>query len=478
MMSEDKIEVALTRMLFSNDPGMVADAAAIKCLKLVYTDRVDTAATDGVCLLANPKFIDSLDINQVMGLLVHEICHVRFGHTERFQDSGWLDHERANKSMDREINPLVASAGYSLPPGGCWPAGLGLQNGLTWEEYYQAEEQLNQEPPQDDSQSESEDESEGDSESDSESDSGSGDSESDSKSESESESGSPGDDSDESNPAEKTQADSEDDKGSGKGSGKGSAKIRSGCHSAGELAAEFAPEVLEGLDAESAKELAREIREAIEDVADDSKIVAPFINSQSDHEYGSEAGEDFFEAAELIIATDCEWREVVIDLIGTRVSSITTADWSRPNRRSHTTGVYRPARRKISGGYKLALVLDISGSCVEFFSAWQSLAREMVESIREITELEIIYHDTRVTGMDSWSRADGSEIIIGCKGGGGTCFVDAIAAAEELDVDGIILFTDSDGRFPERCSKPCVTVQPPGSCRATPFGKTIRIESM
>ncbi len=101
----NKAEIALTKMLMSTDPATVADACAVKCLRLVETRQVPSAATDGVVLLVNPDFLEGLSIDQICGLLVHEVCHVRFGHNARFADSGWPDHDRAHKSMDRESNP-------------------------------------------------------------------------------------------------------------------------------------------------------------------------------------------------------------------------------------------------------------------------------------------------------------------------------------------------------------------------------------
>lgn len=420
----NKVEIAITKMLMSVDPATVADACAVKCLRLVETRDVETAATDGVVLLVNPDFAERLTVDQICGLLVHEVCHVRFGHTARFADSGWLDHDRANKSMDREINPLVKRAGYQLPPDGCFPSGIGQPDGLAWEEYYQHEQgqsQGEQDEPKDAPKQ----------------DGGSKDGQ-------QGESSPEGQDGDQSGP------------------------VSSGVHAAGSLTKRFAPEVLN--NDEDPAELAEEVAQAVEDVLEHGKLQPKEVKR---HQAGTGTGSQQLES-ELVVCTDCRWQDAVIGLVSSRASGESIADWSRPSRRSISSGVYRPARRRVSG-YKLALVLDVSGSCISHFSAWQSMARELVEAIPELTELNIYYHDEQVTGSDNWIRRDGDDVRIKARGGGGTDFRPVLAEVEQTEVDGVILFTDSEGPWPQSCSIDCVTVQPPGSYKASPFGTTIRI---
>ena len=434
----NKAEIALTKMLMSTDPATVADACAVKCLRLVETREVPAAATDGVVLLVNPDFLEALSIDQICGLLVHEVCHVRFGHHARFADSGWLDHDRANKSMDREINPLVVRAGYQLPPDGCWPRDIGCNDGLSWEEYYQHEAGSDEQAQDEQSQEQPES------------------SETSDKQQDRSQDGEAG----ESSPDGKPEAQDGNQADSG--------PVVNGVHAPGSLTERFAPEVL-GRDEDPA-ELAEEVAEALEDAAEQGKVKP---SKTQRHKAGTGTQSQSLRA-ELIVATDCRWQDAVIGLVATRASGESIADWSRPSRRSIAQGSYRPARRKVSG-YRLALVLDVSGSCIGFFSEWQSMARELVEAVPEITEIEIYYHDEKVTGNDSWDRRTGDEVTIKAQGGGGTDFRPVLAEVERADVDGAILFTDSQGHWPYRCSIDCVTVQPPGSYRQSPFGKTIRI---
>jgi len=404
----DNVELAITKLMVSTDPARVADGCAIKCLRTIATKQVDTAATDGLVILYNPDFVAGLTVEQTVGLLVHELCHVRFSHTQRFSDSRWLDHKRANQAMDREINPIVRDAGYKLPEGGCWPADIFQPEGLAWEEYYQIE--ANQEEQQDENQD-------------------------------------------------------------GKQDGE---QVADGLHKPGELAKRFAPEMT-GESEEEIKQQAKEVAEQIQDASQASRIKERPAGNKPANNRGDEAGSERLQGAELIEATDCRWQDVVIDLIASRASGESIADWSRPSRRSIASGTYRPARRKVSG-LRLALVLDVSGSCVGYFSRWQSMAREMVEAIGAITEMEILYHDIRVQGRSEWSRRDGEEVTLESDGGGGTCHVKVLQEVETLDVDAAILFTDSDSRWPDSFAVDCVTVQPPCSTHQTPFGKTVRID--
>lgn len=470
----DKIQTALTKMFLSSDAGVVADACAIQCLKLIATERTETAATDGIVLLYNPKFVETLTVEQAIGLLVHELCHVRFEHNARFADWGDMaDHESANRAMDMEINPLVRTAGYRLPPGGVWPDDIGQPDGLSWEEYYTAMNQ--QQPEQQDEAGDGNSDGNSDGESDGNSDGNSA-----TKQPEQQPADETGDDAagqqdgqpeaDAEKPEPSSQQGHDAQQGGQQQPQTGQQQVAAGAHATGSLTQEFAPELLEEGTPE---ELAERVADAIEDAtATNTKVEKPEHVKQ--HVAGTGTSDQQMSANELLIASDCRWQDVVIDLLASKAAGDTVADWSKPNRRSINSATYRPSRRKVCG-YKLALVVDVSGSCVQFFDAWQSLAREMVDAIPQLTELEIVYHDTRVKGFTTWRRREGMEVEIASRGGGGTCHREALAIVEQLDVDGAVLFTDSESSWPRECSVDCVTVQPPGSYEVTPFGKTIRI---
>jgi len=434
----NKVTAAITKMLFSNDADMVADAAAIQCLKLVETSRVSTAATDGVVILYNPAFVESLSVEEVIGLLVHEVLHVRFRHTERMLSGEYLDARAANKAMDREINPIVRDAGYALPPDGCWPSELGLTEGLPWEGYYHHEAKATDESEPEDG--DDEDESEG-----------------------EDETGDTGEGS-----GEDTGGDTGEGEGEGSGSGSGGGTAN-GVHGAGSLVEEYAPELVEEMTAEEVREA---IQKIVEDVAE--RIAEAQANAGSGKGIGTETAEVELEHTGELVTPEAgtRWQDVVIDMLGERRGGTRETDWTRRGRRSFGE-VYVPGSRR-RNGYKLALVVDVSGSCVQHFSRWSSFARELVEEIGSLTELEIIYHDTKIKSQDTWQRASGDEPTIASRGGGGTDFRPALAEVEGLDVDGIIMFTDCCGPYPSKApAVPVVTVLPPGETEVAPFGKTV-----
>jgi hypothetical protein len=414
--------------------------------------------------------------------------------------------------MDMEINPTVREAGYEVPPDCVWPDQIGAQAGLSWEEYFTLntafEQQKKEEepsPPDDedglpqsggtpssDSKASGDDSgSSGEPQPDSgagetDSQDGSGDSQNSDSGSGDSkpgpgDSGSGGPESGSSGPeadsgSNQAQTPGPDGQAGSSGPQKpgGGSRVEPGVHAPGSLTAEYAPELLGG-DFETPEELAAEVQQQVNDFEPKSRIFDP-EQRVVPHQAGSgKGGEKLGKANELInVSPDCRWQEVVIDMIASRAAGETVVDWSRPSRRSQSSKFYQPSRRRVSG-YKLALILDVSGSCVEFFDAWQAMAREMVEHVREITELEILYHDTDVTNQENWQRRSGEEVTIESDGGGGTDFRPVMKLAESLDVDGAVLFTDSEGPFPSSFCLDCVTVQPPGSYVQTPFGTTIRL---
>ncbi len=84
-------------------------------LKIVETDRVDTAATDGKHLFYNAKFVDKLTSHETMGLVAHEVMHCVLQHMTRRQERNptvW------NVAGDLKINGHLLDSGFILPEGG------------------------------------------------------------------------------------------------------------------------------------------------------------------------------------------------------------------------------------------------------------------------------------------------------------------------------------------------------------------------
>lgn len=84
-------------------------------LKVVETDKVDTAATDGRQLMYNAKFIDKLTSHQLVGLVAHEVMHCVFNHMTRRQER---DPKLWNIACDYAINDHLLACNFILPDGG------------------------------------------------------------------------------------------------------------------------------------------------------------------------------------------------------------------------------------------------------------------------------------------------------------------------------------------------------------------------
>jgi predicted metal-dependent peptidase len=71
-------------------------------------------ATDGVSLLWNPEFVETLNAATLAGTLAHEVMHPALHH--HLRRSG-RDPKRWNIACDYAINPLLIDAGLKLPEG-------------------------------------------------------------------------------------------------------------------------------------------------------------------------------------------------------------------------------------------------------------------------------------------------------------------------------------------------------------------------
>ena len=78
------------------------------------TGQFETMATDGVRLIVNPSFADSLTDPELRGVLAHEVMHCALGHMSR---RGARDPELWNDAADYAINLLLIDSGFVLPHG-------------------------------------------------------------------------------------------------------------------------------------------------------------------------------------------------------------------------------------------------------------------------------------------------------------------------------------------------------------------------
>lgn len=73
-----------------------------------------TASTNGETLTYNPGYVDKLSIEEVKGLIAHEVFHIAMLHHTRRDNrnvKSW------NQATDYAINPMLVASGFALPAG-------------------------------------------------------------------------------------------------------------------------------------------------------------------------------------------------------------------------------------------------------------------------------------------------------------------------------------------------------------------------
>lgn len=81
-------------------------------LRMVEDASIPTMATNGKDIRYNPEFTMNLPIDEVKGVLAHEVMHCALAHHAR---RGERNPENWNIAADYAINPLLIGAGLKLP---------------------------------------------------------------------------------------------------------------------------------------------------------------------------------------------------------------------------------------------------------------------------------------------------------------------------------------------------------------------------
>ncbi|MBL1079836.1 hypothetical protein JK358_36080 [Nocardia sp. 2] len=118
-------------------------ATALFALHIVECRRVPTMGVDRYwrCYAA-PAFVDRMPVEELAGVLVHEVSHLlrdHHGRGERFarehELTGAAEALRRNIAADFEINDDIFGDGLVRPAGAVMPADIGLPEGKLMEEY-------------------------------------------------------------------------------------------------------------------------------------------------------------------------------------------------------------------------------------------------------------------------------------------------------------------------------------------------------
>lgn len=80
----------------------------ISKLRVIYTFRVKTQATDGYNLFVNPQFTANLDLTGKVFVMAHEIMHCVLNHMRRGKSH---DSKKSNIAADYEVNSWINDIG-------------------------------------------------------------------------------------------------------------------------------------------------------------------------------------------------------------------------------------------------------------------------------------------------------------------------------------------------------------------------------
>lgn len=98
--------------------GMVLDqpffASLALRLRLAEDSTCETLWTDGHTLGFNPKFVEKLPLDQVKGVIAHEVMHLACVHHTR---QGNREHRKWNRAGDYAINQILVDSNIALPDG-------------------------------------------------------------------------------------------------------------------------------------------------------------------------------------------------------------------------------------------------------------------------------------------------------------------------------------------------------------------------
>jgi predicted metal-dependent peptidase len=111
MDAQKKIAICRTKLMLQHPFfGSMAMSCGMK-----QDDDHDTMYTDGKDIGYSSAFVDAHTVEEIMGVVAHEIAHIFMGHHIRM---GKRDHEQWNIACDYAINGWLTDSGMVLPQGG------------------------------------------------------------------------------------------------------------------------------------------------------------------------------------------------------------------------------------------------------------------------------------------------------------------------------------------------------------------------
>lgn len=391
-------------------------------LEFVEDAKCKTTWTDGRRIGFNPDHIRDLPLGQVEAILAHHVMSCALGHPWRREGR---EKDTWNDACDYAVNADLKREGFELPEGSLLDPRFDAQYS---EQVYSTLMQEKPEPQ------------EGGDDSGDQSGSGSGDGAGSSAG-----SGAPG------QPQDGEPGDSADGQGDSQGQGKGN---------------DATGETRDGENEDGSTMSESQKSDAQEDWRESASQAA-----QLSRGHGNAPG-DLDRMMSQILAPMVDWREVVQNKIRSRAKS--DYNWSRPSRRSMSSGIYLPSLDNPHCG-PLAFAFDMSGSITQ--EQLDQFCAE-VEDVKQTVRPECIYvlvFDHGVREVLTFQPEE--DIKIQAQAGGGTAFAPPVEVIDAMDLNPEILIylTDLDGgdTWPEEPSYPVVWVTT-GETYA-PFGDVVRM---
>ena len=417
-------------------------APAMEAMPVIVDSRVPTACTDGDVIRFNPDYTETLNIYELEGLMIHEVCHPLFGHLVRFFGPMQNGEGRiVNIATDVEINNLLteysdeAAKPIVLPPNGC--VDLDRFGTEAAEHVLKVLREEEQEAPEIPPTNPGEEECDGDGDA-------SGDKEGDSDSDDSSESGAPG----------KPQDQEGEQGGSGSSSGAGDTSDAS---SPGEF------ELPQGATPEDMQEQEEKWKDILSTSIHASKL------------RGDTPGK-FLERLEKMQKSPLRMRDLLqkyadefcMDEGSTRFDRRYMADWN--------VGIVGMEDERIGS---LVFVVDTSGSIPSHIA---EVACAVVQDSVDTLNAERIVHidvDTRVCKVREYQPYETVDADI--HGRGGTDFVPAFDWVRDNveDARAIVYLTDGWGNFPDQVPHtPVLWLSWDADSRHYPFGDVVPLQHL
>jgi predicted metal-dependent peptidase len=174
-----------------------------------------------------------------------------------------------------------------------------------------------------------------------------------------------------------------------------------------------------------------------------------------------------------IASPKVDWRAVLREFV--TIHARNDYAWNPPNRRFLWLGIYLPGMRSEELG-EIVVAVDTSGSIgAKELRVFGSEMQGILDSYD--CELTILYHDSKVAGVQKWKSTDGP-LVLEPRGGGGTNHCPVFEHIEDhgLNPTCLVCLTDMESCFPSKGpSYPVLWVSTQDSKKA-PFGSLVTME--